>query len=267
MIGLSELVKFGKKVAIMEITMRHTTFVTSLALTAALALAAAPAQAQSRRSHDRGHERGGAPSARQGTAVPRRSVAPRPVAPRSYTVVRRSVAPRTYVVRGRARYAPRVVDRRVVIVGGPRFYRPYYTFRPRFSLNVGLWVGYPIAYPFYDVPYVYGAPYASASPYPVDPGYDSNVPYDSAPTYDTSVAAGEQPGGLSFTITPVNAAVFVDGVYVGTADEFGPTAQPLGLAPGQHRIEIRANGFRTMAFDADVVAGQVMPYQAVLQRY
>jgi hypothetical protein len=249
----------------MDVTMRHTTFVTSLALTAAIALAAAPAQAQSRRSHDSGHDRGAAHApARQGRAVPRRAVTPRPIAPRSYTVVRRSVAPRTYVVHGRARYAPRVVNRHVVIIGGPRFHRPYYTFRPRFSLNVGLWVGYPIAYPFYDVPYVYGAPYAAASPYPA---YDGNVPYDSAPTYDASPAAAEQPGGLSFTITPVNAAVFVDGVYVGTADEFGPSAQPLGLAPGRHRIEIRADGFRTMAFDADVVAGQVMPYQAVLQRY
>jgi hypothetical protein len=267
-------VKFGKDVASMDVTMRHTTFVTSLALTAAIALAAAPAQAQSRRSHDRGsergaQERGGAPSAaaRQGRAVPRRAVAPRPVTSRSYTVVRRSVAPRGDVVRGRARYAPRVVNRRVVIIGGPRFHRPYYTFRPRFSLNVGLRVGYPVAYPFYDVPYAYGSPYAYASPYPATSAYGGDVPYDSAPTYEASPATAEQPGGLSFTITPVNAAVFVDGVYVGTADEFGPSAQPLGLAPGRHRIEIRANGFRTMAFDADVVTGQVMPYQAALQRY
>jgi hypothetical protein len=247
----------------MAITMRHTTFVTSLALTAAIALAAAPAQAQSRRSHERGSSGAHAP-ARQGHAIPRRAVAPRPVAPRSYTVVRRSVAPRTYVVRGRARFAPRVVDRRVVIVGGPRFYRPYYHFRPRLSLSVGLWVGYPVAYPFYDVPYAYRPAYAS--PYPAVPVY-GNAPYASTPTYDASPSAGEQPGGLSFTITPADAAVFVDGVYVGTADEFDPSAQPLGLAPGRHRIEIRANGFRTMAFDADVVAGQVIPYQAVLQRY
>jgi hypothetical protein len=159
-----------------------------------------------------------------------------------------------------------VVDRRVVIVGGARLYRPYYTFRPRFSLNVGLWVGYPVAYPFYEMPYVYRSPYAYASPYPAVPSYGS-APYDQAPAYQASPAVDEQPGGLSFTITPVNAAVFVDGVYVGTADEFDPRAQPLGLAPGRHRVEIRADGFRTMAFDADVVAGQVLPYQAVLQRY
>jgi hypothetical protein len=74
------------------------------------------------------------------------------------------------------------------------------------------------------------------------------------------------PGGVSFEITPDSAAVFVDGTYVGTAATFGPTSQPLGLIPGRHHIEVRAAGYRTMTFDADVRSGQVIPYQGTLQR-
>ena len=40
----------------------------------------------------------------------------------------------------------------------------------------------------------------------------------------------------------------------------------MGLASGRHHIEIRASGYRTMAFDVDVTPGQVTPYQGTLQR-
>jgi archaellum component FlaG (FlaF/FlaG flagellin family) len=73
-------------------------------------------------------------------------------------------------------------------------------------------------------------------------------------------------GGVSFEITPSAAQVFIDGSYVGTVGEFTPTTQPIGLTPGRHRIEIRARGYRTMELDADIVAGQVIPYQGVLER-
>jgi hypothetical protein len=70
---------------------------------------------------------------------------------------------------------------------------------------------------------------------------------------------------VSFEITPGNAQLFVDGSYIGTVDQFTPTTQPLGLTPGRHHIEIRAQGYRTMVFDADIIAGQVIPYQGAMQ--
>jgi hypothetical protein len=73
-------------------------------------------------------------------------------------------------------------------------------------------------------------------------------------------------GGISFEITPPSASVFVDGTYAGTAGDFGPEAQPLGLSSGRHHVEIRAPGYRTMTFDADVQPAQVIPYQGTLQR-
>ena len=57
-----------------------------------------------------------------------------------------------------------------------------------------------------------------------------------------------------------------DGTYVGTAGDFGPQSQPLDLSSGRHRVEVRASGFHTMTFDADVRPGQVLPYQGTLQR-
>ena len=58
-----------------------------------------------------------------------------------------------------------------------RFYHPYYSFHPRFSIGFGLWVGYPVPYaywsydPNYYGSYSYGYPPSPypASPYPASP--------------------------------------------------------------------------------------------------
>ena len=72
-------------------------------------------------------------------------------------------------------------------------------------------------------------------------------------------------GGVSFDITPGTAEVLVDGWYVGTVGEFTPTSRPLDLSPGRHRIEIRAPGFRTMDFDANISRDRLLPYQGAMQ--
>ena len=202
-----------------------------------------------------------------------------------------------------ARGASRIVGSRGIIVGRSgfyrpyrsfyrpyySFYRPYYSFRPRLSLAFGLWVGYPVPYPYYYGyaypypvdPYAYGYAAPSygypAQPYPANPPGtiypESGSSYSAQPAPSVGVQpryeSGDQqtaPGGVSFQITPDTAAVFVDGTYVGTAGTFGPRSQPLGLIPGRHHIEIRADGYQTMTFDADVTSGQVIPYQGTLQR-
>jgi len=183
-----------------------------------------------------------------------------------------------------------------------------------------LWVGFPVAYPFYFgvgygygspyyyggygypyPPYNYGYPYPNPSPYsysyPPAPPAPAAPPLPSAPSSPSSGYPGyRQPvypaatsasievlpgqaqanevlprhdqaniGGASFEITPATAEIYVDGSLVGRAADFTPTTQPLDLAPGRHRIEIRAPGYRTVAVDADIVAGQVIPYQGVLE--
>jgi len=147
-------------------------------------------------------------------------------------------------------------------VGPVRFFHPYYAFHPHVAVGLGLWAGYPFAYP-----YAFYNPYY----YPYYPYYSYNLypPYGStSPSYGSVSSSVEQTnmGGLSFEITPNTAEVYVDNVRVGTVGEFTATTQPLGLSAGHHHIEIRANGYRTMTLDVDIIAGQVIPYQGSLER-
>jgi hypothetical protein len=71
---------------------------------------------------------------------------------------------------------------------------------------------------------------------------------------------------MSFEITPSTAQVLIDGQNVGEVGTFSPTSQPLGLAPGRHHAEIRANGYESLSFDVDIIAGQVIPYSGELRR-
>jgi len=129
----------------------------------------------------------------------------------------------------------------------PVFVNPYYSFRPRSSLNFGLRVGFGVAYPFgYWDPfafYNYGLSW--------QPGYTVRNYYDRV-------------GGLSFDIDPYDASVFIDGSYVGNAADFGPDQMPLTLLAGRHHVELKAQGFAPVSFDITVVPGQVIPYEGTL---
>jgi hypothetical protein len=70
---------------------------------------------------------------------------------------------------------------------------------------------------------------------------------------------------MSFDIAPGSAEVFVDGVFVGSANRFGPSDAPLVLEPGNHYVEVRLPGFRSSTFDVTIVAGDVTLYQGALE--
>jgi hypothetical protein len=127
------------------------------------------------------------------------------------------------------------------------YYHPYYTFRPRYTIGFGIFLGYPVAYPYvYGYPtYIYGG--GSYSPYT-----------DVAP-------APNAYGGISFDITPADADVYVDGSYVGRAGDFSPMYQPLTVTPGHHQVELDAPGSQPLVFDVDIQPGQVLPYRGALQ--
>jgi len=249
--------------------------------------------AYAQRHGNGGRARGGAPAT--GRATPRAEGAPRAQAP-----PRAQAAPRAEV-RGGVVAGPRAYSPRVVRVAPVRFYQPYYTFRPRLSLGFGLWLGYPVRYTsyygyynpyYYPYPYdPYAYPYGyPAAPYPAYPpsayppaypptayppsAYPPAAPsgtypqsgYPAQPPQGSISASQANTGGVSFEIQPSDAQVSVDGQYVGTVGQFTPTSQPLGLTAGRHHIQISAPGYRTMDFDVDVVAGEVLPYQGALER-
>ena len=241
----------------------RTNFVLSTAVSLALLCVATPARAE------QGHgarSRGGWVA--RGTV---RTVAASPrMAGRGRQVV---IAPRIVTARAVARVVPRVVVRPRVFVGSPYlFSRPYYSFRPRVSLGFGLWVGYPVPYPYYyATPYFYPyppAPYGYLGPPYAYPAPNPSAAYPPAgypPAAGVTVQPGTTTGGVSFEITPVDAEVYVDGTHVGRVSNFGPLSQPLSVAPGRHLIEIRRAGYQTLSFDADIAAGQVIPYQGAMQ--
>ena len=47
---------------------------------------------------------------------------------------------------------------------------------------------------------------------------------------------------LDLRVTPANAAIYIDGKFVGTGEELGRLERGLAVAPGKHRIEVVAPG-------------------------
>jgi hypothetical protein len=135
-------------------------------------------------------------------------------------------------------------------------YQPYaYSFRPRFRIGLGIYLGYPVPYPAYD-PYAYSAPvYGYPGP---EPGYP-------APGTVTAAPGSTAYGGVSLEISPATATVDVDGNYAGVVADFSDPSRPLSLVAGRHHVQLQAPGYAPMGFDVDVVAGQVIPYRGELQ--
>jgi hypothetical protein len=127
------------------------------------------------------------------------------------------------------------------------FNQPYYSFRPRFSIGFGLSIGQQVPYPFryYDPSGYYNHGVR------IVPGYGPDR-YNSG--YYSRV------GGLSFDLDPYDADVFIDGQYVGVAEDFSYYNMPLTLPVGRHRVDVRARGFRPASFQITIVGGQVIPY-------
>jgi hypothetical protein len=222
-----------------------------------------------------------------------------------------------------ARGGSRVVVRPIVVAPYRPFYRPYYSFRPRISFSLGVWVGHPVAYPYYAYPYsvypayrrypayppsayppayppgAYPRSYPPTTPYPTYPQgspyptYPQGSPYPTYPQgsqYPTYPQGSQYPGnpqgsypdpqgsvytapgpqaigGMSFEFSPVNAAIYVDGQYVGPVSNFTPSSAPLSLAPGRHNVQLQAPNYVPLAFDVDIMAGEVIPYRGSLRPY
>lgn len=154
---------------------------------------------------------------------------------RNRVIIPRTVVPRAvprYDVRSNVWVAPRLAPRAVIITP-----RPFYRYQPRTTFSFGLFIGTRAPYRWAAVPRVYG--------------------YAAVP--------GEAYGAVSLDFGPADAAVYVDGVYVGRVDEFSDGVHALALVIGRHRIDLSAPGYEPMAFYVDVAPGALIPYQGGLQ--
>lgn len=61
---------------------------------------------------------------------------------------------------------------------------------------------------------------------------------------------------LRFAVEPAQAAVYVDGEFVGTAEELAQMVRGLAVEPGSHKVEVLAPGFRGETRTVSVESGQ-----------
>jgi hypothetical protein len=132
-------------------------------------------------------------------------------------------------------------------------YRPYYY--PYSGFGFGFYASFGYPYGYYSSPYRYGYPYAYAYAtygYPVAP----------AAGYSAQVSGS---GGVRIKGAPHQAQVFVDGYYVGVADDFDGAFQQLNLEAGAHELEIRIPGRAPSSYDVNVQPGLTMTIHAGFQ--
>ena len=138
-----------------------------------------------------------------------------------------------------------VVGPRGGFVGRPFVGRPFF-YGPRFGF--GFYAGYPYYYPYY---YPYG--YAGYYGYPY-------YPYGGG--YAVAEGLSTSYGHVRISDAPDDAAVYADGYYVGTVDDFNGAFQHLTLEPGAHHVDIRPQGQPAISFDVNVQPGETITYHA-----
>jgi hypothetical protein len=73
-------------------------------------------------------------------------------------------------------------------------------------------------------------------------------------------------GRLRLNVEPADAEVFVDGYYAGIVDDFNGHFQHMNLAPGPHRVEVRAAGYDPLVVDVSVQPRHSTVYRGALMR-
>ena len=104
--------------------------------------------------------------------------------------------------------------------------------------------------PGYPLGYAYGyPPYVAASP-------DSR---------DRDRVDALTTGYLHLQMQPGNAQVYVDGFYMGSVDDFRRLIPGRSLTSGAHRVELRASGYETTAFDVMIAPHETVTYRTDLE--
>ena len=235
-----------------------------------VALVAVMALAASAFAHDR--HRGG--SSGGGGAVPRTAPPsghpshPAPATPRSPGAVGsphqgapapRQIDPpagetrRTGRTRGGRPIVGTAVPRSTVPGSGLPASTIYYYF-PSYAFGLYPYGSFGLGYFLYDPFYSsWGDPY----------GYYSGYGYSQS-GYGYSGSSGSDHGAIRLKVKPRKAQVFVDGSYYGIVDEFDGFLQKLRLEEGPHHIEIRAEGYQSLAFDVRIQGGRTITYEGHL---
>jgi hypothetical protein len=120
---------------------------------------------------------------------------------------------------------------------------------------------------YFPGPYYYPGPFDYAHGIP-GPYYETSL----AETYRMSMAETYRRrqreaarGGLVLQTVPDMAQVFVDGYYVGLAEEFGLGGRGINLDAGPHQVELRAPGYETLTFGVAIEPDSIVRYRGEMQ--
>lgn len=97
--------------------------------------------------------------------------------------------------------------------------------------------------------------------FPIGFGYvgDTYVPSDpSSESYPRPIEAN---GYLQLDVRPATAQVYVDGMFMGSVDDFRRLIPGRSLEPGAHRVELRAPGYDSLAFDVRIFPNETTTYR------
>ena len=73
-------------------------------------------------------------------------------------------------------------------------------------------------------------------------------------------------GSLRLDASPGSSQVYVDGLYVGSVDDFGMSGRALDLEEGAHRVELRAADYAPLSFNVRIAANQTTRFRGDLPR-
>jgi hypothetical protein len=71
---------------------------------------------------------------------------------------------------------------------------------------------------------------------------------------------------IKLSVNPDRAAVFLDGLFVGHAGEFGGVAKSLLVAPGHRKITVSLPGYQTFSTELDLAPNQKFQIKTGLQK-
>jgi hypothetical protein len=99
---------------------------------------------------------------------------------------------------------------------------------------------------------------------PIGFGYGYSPYVIAAP--ETREVRTEIPNGyLHLQMQPGTAQVYVDGYFMGSVDDFRRIIPGRSLEAGAHRVELRAPGYETKAFDVLIPPNETVSYRSDLQ--
>lgn len=84
--------------------------------------------------------------------------------------------------------------------------------------------------------------------------------------YDGYRYASANWGAVKTDVEPEDARVYLDGKYIGTADDFDGWPDKLYLRPGRYKLEFRLNGYETLSIDVRARAGATLEVDNKLRK-